>query len=149
MCKWATCRPTEHPSTTTWSRRLTKLTESSVLETKAGPKDCNRTRRISSKHLAHVSFVLRCFEPFFCGFSKLKCVSTVAITAKWSCLQYDMWKACCRQRRWGLSEEFSESIDLDDSEPDLSCESVMFSFESSRTDSTSNSSNVKNCLKLL
>ena len=34
----------------------------------------------------------------------------------WSYLRYNVWKACCGQHKWGKSEEFSESIDLGDSE---------------------------------
>ena len=49
-----------------------------------------------------------------------------------------------------MSEEFSESIDSDDSEDQfvfiLVC-SVSACFESSRTDNTATSSNVKNYLK--
>ena len=67
--------------TVTSSRRVTYLTESSVLETKAGPNDCHMAR-FSSIHLAGVSFVLPCFVPIFKRFLKLECVSTMVTNEK-------------------------------------------------------------------
>ena len=78
------------------SRRVTELTEFSVLETKPGPNDSHMRKRFSSKHLATLPLFCSVWTKFSCIFKarqQWSQLSTFKARQRWS--QLSTFEAVC------------------------------------------------------